>query len=157
LLRLKARGEPEIGGNFACTGRKNQMTPRAVWALPGHCLLCFGGLHDELSARQVLASAEAERTFFADRDWQHERAGSLASLNQCAAAVALRLLEDLVAERVEDSTWTHIEFDPAGHLTVSYPTPPPRTAASLCHVCGVSGWGEEGLPRMVEVFRLDRS
>jgi hypothetical protein len=91
--------------------------------LPGErCLLCLGGLADLEGARRVLASADAEQAFHAGRDWRRERAGSLRSLNHLAASVALRLWEDLVAGLVRASTWTHIEFDPSGRLTVSHPS-----------------------------------
>ena len=121
--------------------------------LPGHCLLCFGGLRNEAEARQVLTSADAEHTFYADRDWRQERAGSLASLNGCAATVALRLLEDLVAERVQESTWVHIEFDASGRLNISYPSLP--SDRSHCRLCGLMGWGDAGLPRIVELLQLE--
>jgi hypothetical protein len=85
------------------------------------CLLCWGGLRDETGARRALASADAERALYAQRDWRRERAGSLASLNHLAVSLALRLWEDFLSERVHTSTWVHVEFDDAGRLTVSYP------------------------------------
>lgn len=86
-----------------------------------------------VQARQVLAGAEAEEAFAAQRDWRHERAGSLASLNQCAVGIAMRLLEDSVAARIQHSTWVRLEFTPTGQMTVTYPpilTVPHRTACS---------------------------
>jgi len=124
--------------------------------LPGHCLLCCGGLSNVVEARQVLASAEAERAFYAQRNWRHERAGSLASLNHCAVGLALRLLEDFIAARVQDSTWAHAEFDPAGRLSVVYPHLPPVSERSTCRLCYLSGWGEEGLSRLVELLRQEK-
>jgi hypothetical protein len=55
----------------------------------------------------VLASAEAERVFYAQRDWRRERAGSLASLNQAAVSKALGVLEGLVSGGIESSRWEH--------------------------------------------------
>jgi hypothetical protein len=68
------------------------------------------------------------------RDWRRERAGNLRSLNQLAVSVALRLWEDFVAERVTASTWAHVEFDPAGRLSVVYPA---FTSAAHCPLCPV--------------------
>ncbi len=99
-------------------GSTRQVGADVRFVLPEHCLWCFGGLRHATEARQVLASTEAERDFVAQRDWQRERAGSLGSLNQCAVGVALRLLEDLLDGRVQDSTWAHLEFDAAGRLSV---------------------------------------
>jgi hypothetical protein len=98
----------------------------------------------------MLASAEAERAASAGRDWRVERAGSLRSLNQLAASVALRLWEDFVAERVPESTWVHLEFDPAGRLDVAYrPAPPPTP----CRLCGLIGLGDDGLIRATELLQ----
>lgn len=133
-------------------GAARQMGADVRLVLPGRCLLCFGGLRDVAAAQQVLASAEAERAFAAQRDWQQERAGSLASLNQCAVSVALRLLEDWLSARVADSTWTHLEFDPAGRLTVSPPSVPLASDRPSCPLCRLSGWGEEGLTRVVALL-----
>jgi len=119
--------------------------------LPGErCLECLGGLADPEGARHALASAEAERAARLDRDWRAERAGSLRSLNQLAAAVALRLWEDLVAERVRSSTWLHVEFDHAGRLSVTDRTAP---RSGTCRLCGLAGWGEAGLARVAELAR----
>jgi hypothetical protein len=118
--------------------------------VPGErCLLCLGGLADPGSGRRVLTSADAEQEFHAARDWRRERAGSLRSLNHLAAALALRLWEDFVAERVTASTWAHLEFDPAGRLAVTYPSPPGPAA---CQLCALLGAGEEGVPRARALF-----
>lgn len=134
-------------------GPARQMGADVRLVLPGRCLLCFGGLRNAAEARQVLTSAEMEGAFYAQRDWQCERAGSLASLNQCAVGVALRLLEDLMAERVQDSTWAHLEFDALGRLAVSYPVVPPANEPLSCRLCSLTGWGEEGLSRVAQLFR----
>ena len=120
--------------------------------LPGSCLLCLGGLRDEAQARRVLASSGAESTFYANRNWRSERAGSLHSLNQVAAAVALRLLEDFVGERVQQSTWVHVEFDLSGRLSVTYPDTARRSGAEGCPLCALSCLGEEGLASVSDLF-----
>lgn len=74
---------------------------------------------------------------------------SLASLNQCAVGIAQRLLEDVVAARIQESTWVHLEFDPIGRLSVTYPPVPSALDPQSCPLCKLTGWGEEGIPRVV--------
>jgi len=136
----------DIASGVYGQGDEQQMGADVRLMLPGQCLLCYGGLRNEAEARQLLASANTEHTFHTTRNWQSERAGSLASLNGCATSIALRLLEDLVAERVRESMWAHIEFDTSGRLTVSYPESP--KASSYCRICELTGCGEEGLLRV---------
>jgi len=137
-------------------GPARQMGLDVRLVLPGHCLLCCGGLRNIAEARQVLTSAEAERAFYAQRDWRRERAGSLASLNHCAVGLALRLLEDFIAARVQGSTWAHLEFDTASRLSVVYPHLPPVSLPLVCRLCRLSGWGEEGLSRLVDLLRHEQ-
>jgi molybdopterin/thiamine biosynthesis adenylyltransferase len=118
--------------------------------LPGRCLLCLGGLSDETGARRVIASADEESRFHAGRDWRAERAGSLASLNQAAVAVALRAWEDLVAGRVRESLWAHLEFGERGRLSVSYPG---EGGARRDCACPLSGLGASGMPRLRDFLR----
>ncbi len=120
----------------------------------GGCLLCLGGLHDPEAARRVLASARAETDSYARREWRRERAGSLLSLNQLAASVAVRLLEDFIGERVVDSTWVRLDFDEAGHLSVAYP---PARPAEGCPLCGLCGLGEAGLSHLAQALSLRSS
>jgi len=78
--------------------------------------------------------------FYAGRDWRQERAGSLRSLNQLAAAVGLRLWEDFIAERVSESTWLHVELDHAGQLHATYP---PASPVSPCRLCALMRLSED--------------
>jgi len=123
--------------------------------LPGNCLLCCGGLRDHTHALQVLAQPEAERAFSAQRDWRRERAGSLASLNHCAVGVALRLLEDFVAARIQDSTWVHLAFSPEDSLSVTYPPVSPPQPPVRCRLCRLTGWGDAGVPRLVDLWQAE--
>jgi hypothetical protein len=134
------------------TGDRRQMGADIRLTIPGsgRCLLCLGGLADQAGARRVLASAELEEAFRLTRDWRQERQGSLRSLNQFVASIALRLWEDFVDERVRDSTWVHLEFNPAGRIEVSQPA---ATPARNCPLCRLTGLGEEGMDRISEVFR----
>ncbi|MGA2796268.1 MAG: ThiF family adenylyltransferase [Thermoguttaceae bacterium] len=112
--------------------------------IPGEaCVLCLGGLADSVAARRVLSSANAEQAFYIHRDWRHERAGSLRSLNHLAASLAMRLLEDFVGERVTSSIWLHVEYDPDGRLSL-WQRPP--TLTEHCPLCGeLAGMGTSGM------------
>jgi len=116
--------------------------------LPGRCLLCFGGIRDESAAMRVLESADGEHYFQASRDWQRERAGSVASLNQCAAALGMRLLEDLVGERVAESVWVRLEFDASGRPSIVFPEAERPLGEGRCPLCGLSGFGFSGLEQV---------
>jgi hypothetical protein len=120
--------------------------------LPGRCLRCLGGLRDEQGARRVLASAEAERAYYAGRRWQAEREGSLASLNQVAASVAMRAFEDFIAERIPESTWVRLLFTPSGRLEVSYPDVNPHGQRFPCAICDLIGRGDDGVGRWRELI-----
>jgi hypothetical protein len=108
--------------------------------LPGDgCLLCRGGLADYAGALDALWRPGAHAAV----PWHEQRAGSLRSLNQLAATLAVQLLQDLVAERRTSSTWVQPTFDSAGLLRCEYPNPPlPGTSCSLCRRAGM---GEAGL------------
>jgi hypothetical protein len=121
-------------------------------ALPGRCLMCLGGLNAG-SSWAVMQSLSAERDFHAGRVWTRERRGSLASLNQLAAALGQRMIEDLAQGRLTDSTWLQAEYV-EGHVSISYPIVDPTT----CPICTtLTGRGDDGLadvPRLIS--RLKR-
>ena len=145
----------DIATGIHGSGADREMGADVRLVLPGQCLLCCGGLRDQTSALQGLARAEAERGLSTPRDWRHERAGSLASLNQCAVGVALRLLEDVVAARMQDSTWVHLAFTPAGALSVTYPALSWPETRLHCPLCRLTGWGEAGVPRLRDLWGAD--
>lgn len=125
------------------TGISLQRELRATVRLlmPGRCLWCAGL---DPHAVAVLKSTHAETDFHRDRDWRQERAGSLSSLNQVATGFALRMIEDLIAERIRDSEWMQLEFRPQGRVRISYP---PLPMNSSCPLCGaLTGLGDEGVP-----------
>lgn len=143
-------GKPllDIGTGVFGSGEERQMGADVRLILPGECcLLCLGGV----------ANAEQARTIFASRSssplprpvWQEERAGSLRSLNQIAAHLGLRLLEDLVGERVQNSTWLHVEFDRHGLPALRTMAPPENPA---CPLCRHAGEGDGGLVAVREVM-----
>jgi molybdopterin/thiamine biosynthesis adenylyltransferase len=89
--------------------------------LPGHCLLCVGGV--DLDAPQVA-------------DWRRQRAGSLRSLNGMATSYALFLLERLLAGDISATTWTRLRLDGRAQLTTEQPAFAARTGCSLCAEAG---------------------
>jgi hypothetical protein len=150
LAVLFAKPFIDLATGFQGEGEQQHMGADVRLLVPGErCFLCLGGLADLSADPGVLGSADAERRFYSGRRWQQERAGRLRSLNQLAVALALRVCEDFVAERVAGSNWLHAEFDRAGQLSVTYPSPEPRVTCRLCRLVGMA---EEGLPEARAVF-----
>lgn len=124
-------------------GRTRTMGADVRLILPGDgCLLCRGSVGDYAQAVDDLCNHRLPTGL--QGDWRHQRAGSLRTLNQLAAAVAVQMLQDLVAERLEGSAWMHAEFAEAGHLTVTYPATG-QAGSPDCALCAKAGLGDEGL------------
>lgn len=122
--------------------------------LPGRCLACLGGFRQPVAAGRVLLDAELESRLRVARDWSRERAGSLASLNHLAAAAGLRMLEDLVAERLTESVWLRLEFDPRGRLSTRYLERANHAVPGHCALCvTLAGLGDAGLDRVPGLLR----
>lgn len=112
--------------------------------LPGDgCLLCRGNLTDYAQAVDDLCHHRPPAGL--QGEWSQQRAGSLRTVNQLAAALGVQMLQDLVAERLQASTWAHVEFDEVGHLTVHYPPTQRPSDSSTCALCAKAGLGDEGL------------
>ena len=83
--------------------------------LPGEaCVACLGGLPHREDAEY-----EAGRTSRGAAPWTISRlaqpcAGSLLTINQVAVHLGVQLWLDLLAGRLERSTWYHIQWDEAG-------------------------------------------
>jgi hypothetical protein len=110
--------------------------------LPGDgCLRCRGGLTDYDNAMRELCGVPPrdDPTPGVDR----ERAGSLLSLNAMAAAVAVQMLQDLVADRLHASTWAHLDYTQTGQLSVRYPAAWDGDGA--CALCERAGIGDLGI------------
>jgi hypothetical protein len=134
---------PAANGRTGATSRPRTMGLDVRLILPGDgCLLCRGGLANYTAAVEQLCASrpKADRQ---NQDWQAARAGSLRSLNQIAAGVALRMLEDLITERIQHTTWARVEFDDTGRMSVRYPEFPAKTRP--CSLCLKAGLGEDGL------------
>lgn len=128
--------------------------------LPGRCLACLGGLALSAAA-DVLHAPEGELAFHAGRNWEVERAGSLASLNEVAAALGIRMLEDLMMARLASSTWLQGNYDADGKLHIKYPEQNPSQLGQSnkpCSICAsISAQGDAGLDRLPDLIRqLDK-
>ena len=113
--------------------------------LPGECcLLCFGGLsHRDEAISQLLRRNTPGQT--ADNYWWRRRAGSLRSLNMEAAGMAVQFLCDLVAERLQSSTWIRVEYDPKANLSVRQTHFHHEQNHPLCPLCLRAGMGDDGI------------
>lgn len=129
-------------------GRDGALAADVRLILPERCLLCYGGVRGEPDGRTVLASPDAESATAASRDWRAERAGSLDSLNDLAACAARRLLERCVAGRQRESVWLQFDETDDFPLRVNQPQPPPEREC----FCSIAGWGDAGIPRVLEVL-----
>jgi hypothetical protein len=109
--------------------------------LPGDgCLLCRGNITQYARAIQDVIS---NRGATPDIGWQAQRAGSLRSLNQIAAGFAVQMLQDLVAERIQNSLWAHIECDNSGRFSIAYPAF--STTNPSCPLCAKTGQGDSAV------------
>jgi hypothetical protein len=112
--------------------------------VPGDgCVLCRGGLSNFAGAVEDICLHGAHLD--PARAVTTARAGSLHSLNQIAAGLATRMLEDLVAERLPGSRWAHLEFDDRGNLSTRYPHVATIAAAPDCLLCARAGVGDDAL------------
>ncbi|MEW6208823.1 MAG: ThiF family adenylyltransferase, partial [Acidobacteriota bacterium] len=108
--------------------------------VPGDgCLLCRGNLVNYRRAVDDLTGYGLSSR----RAWRDQRAGSLRSLNSVAASIAVRMLEDLVAERIEGSLWAQLEFSERGRMSISYPDA--GAGSGSCSLCAKSGLGDDAL------------
>lgn len=115
------------------TGRRLGLDVRLV--LPDRCLNCAGGAAAAPPVRTVSGSEAAETD-----EWRRQRAGSLRSLNQVAAGLGQRLIEDLLAGRIRHDVFVTLEFDEHG-LPALRRRHVPRLAS--CPICQLSGIGDD--------------
>jgi len=108
--------------------------------VPGDgCLLCLGNLRDYVRAVEDLCNHWSLPE--SDEGWTRQRAGSSRSLNQMAAGLGLRMLEDLTAERLRESTWAHLEIADTSRLSVTYPQH--GQTQDQCPLCARAGCGDD--------------
>lgn len=141
LASLYAKPLLDIGTGIFGTGETRRMGGDVRLILPGdRCLICLGAVANPQQARTVFIARRLPAP--PGLPWQQQRAGSLRSLNQIAAHLGVRLLEDLVGERVSSSLWIRLEFDPHGLPTLHRLTPHANPACPLCRQMGA---GDDGL------------
>jgi molybdopterin/thiamine biosynthesis adenylyltransferase len=136
---------PELAEGSEIRNREMGADVRLI--LPGDgCLLCRGNLTDYARAVDDLCNHRPPASLQREhRDWRRQRAGSLRTLNQLAAALGVQMLQDLVAEHLRTSTWAHAGFDAVGRLTVEYPSMQPPAGSDGCALCTKAGLGDGGL------------
>jgi hypothetical protein len=117
--------------------------------LPGRCLLCLGGVGrlDESMVAPFAALVGTNTGTRTQEDWQRERSGSLRSLNGVGVHLLLRLLEDFIAERVEESVWLHLEFSESGIPTIEHRVP---RVSRRCPLCNLAGQGDAGVSQLMK-------
>lgn len=135
----------DIGTGIHGAGEQRRVGADIRLILPGdRCLLCLGGVANAEQAREVFAPGPHPV-----RPWNTQRAGSLRSLNQVAAHLGLRLIEDLAGDRVRRSTWIHLEFDPQG---VPMLNERGGTNEPGCSLCRHGGEGDPGIGTVREIL-----
>jgi len=119
--------------------------------VPDRCLLDFGGIGGGEEGMRALASPDLEASALSTREWREERAGSLDSLNDLATCLARRIYERYVTGQLDQSIWCQLD-EPAGvPLHVDYPWPARSNDLSRCF-CRLAGWGDAGIPRVLDVL-----
>ena len=148
----------DIGTGITNEDGRRQMGADVRFTWSGRCLLCTGGLRDFRAAQQVLSSPDAEQSAREGlRDWQVQRAGSLASLNALAVSAAIRMIEDFVSGRLrQNGSWLRFEYDEAGRLSTTYPPVTPNGHSGAVCVCRFSGRGQDGLADVAQAIRQVR-
>jgi ThiF family len=121
----------------------------AIWGadvrlvVPGRCLLCLGGIADRRRGLAELFDGRAPRP----ADWRTQRAGSLHSLNGLAVYLGLRLLEEWLIGRRQQSIWLHLDGTADGAVNLEE-----RPGRSGCVLCERTGHGDEGLTSMRSIL-----
>jgi len=142
LASLYAKPLLDIGTGIFGSQQGRQMGADVRLLLPGdRCLLCLGGIANREEAKSFLQSPK-DSSRRLQRPWYEERSGSLRSLNQIAAHLGMRLLEDLIGDRIDRSLWLRLEFDSQGIPSLRTLTPSPDPS---CLLCGHMGAGDDGL------------
>jgi len=108
------------------------------------CLICFGNLANYEAALAELA--HGNRKPRADRQrWWEQRQGSLRTLNMLAASLAMQMLCDLIAGRIQSSAWMQVRYDRSGAISVERLTRSSLPAPGRCFLCLRAGLGDDGL------------
>jgi hypothetical protein len=105
------------------------------------CLVCFGKLANYEAALAALAQGRRA----ASRQWWEQRNGSLRTLNMLAASVAVQMLCDLIAGRVQASVWTQMQYEQSGALRVEQIVRRAAEDDKYCPLCLRAGLGSDGI------------
>lgn len=100
------------------------------------CLLCNGGNLSDFDA--ALNDLCHFRQPGGGSNWQSGRTGSLRSQNETAVGLARQLLEGLLTERVQATTWHHVSLEATGPSIETRAAPPDPN----CDLCRRAGWGD---------------
>lgn len=108
-------------------------------------LCCLGGFAQGAS----LEAYALHKPMAAPTDWRANKSGALNSWAGIVAGIAMRLLEDLAAERITRSVWirvtqAHGQYAPVVQELTAPPDP-------YCPLCAISGRGDEFLHRMTDL------
>jgi hypothetical protein len=124
--------------------------------LPGEgCVVCSGGLAQPGRVRAFRRSDTNEARVRSADAGRPERVRSLRSLNQIAAGIGSRLVEDLFAGRVSGSRWSKITFSAHGDPYLESYRP---DVAANCYLCRLRGTGDDGLlqiPHLPSVIAMN--
>jgi hypothetical protein len=148
------------GESLAPAGRAEGRTMGADirLCLPDRCLLCTGGLPGvEQAATDLLDSGLSERAAEQQRPWFEQRSGSLRSLNGCAVSLAIRMVEDWLANRLPQrlNRLLQLRFEEDGSPVLTK-LDYGHIRSSDCPICGIAGQGDGGLPYVAGVLRQVR-
>ncbi len=92
-----------------------RMGAEVRFCLPGEaCVSCLGGLRDHEEAEYALAAPRGALRRGPFLPWNVLRAGSFLTVNQIAVHLGVQLWIDLLAGRLERSTWYHLGWGEDG-------------------------------------------
>jgi hypothetical protein len=139
----------DIGTGISGHGATRVMDADVRFLLPGEgCILCCGGLARPEQVRSIRESAASEQAARTSQNWRRERAGSLRSLNQVAAGLGYRLLEDLYTGALRTSTWLRLNVSAQGVPSLR---PMSVVPSQRCLLCALRGTGDAGLAALEDL------
>ena len=135
-------------GVFYSDDNQREMGADIRLFVPGDaCIQCMGGTAGRIDNSRIFIQREQEESFMMNRNWRNERAGSLRSLNQIAAHIGIRMLEDFVSERISSSRWVRVNFDSQGIISAQTFEDSEERWSCLCHKKGLGDLALSGLSK----------
>ena len=112
--------------------------------LPGEqrCVVCFGGVNNLRQALSLTGKYPDD-----PRSWDQLRSGSLRSLNQIVVHLGVRMLEDLIDERINSSQWK--QYDESNGQTQIQALEPAHDP--MCPLCAEPALGDLSLPELPKI------